>query len=323
MAARLQTRSPSKVTQKIGAQTVEGLVVGLEGGQAAVQAAAAALGKTVAKAADVTSIDNAISRAIGYAGKDSAMVKYLKGEQGKLEQLAAKRTMLEQEITDSTQIAQSAVSNASILGAAAYTPALAGGPQAAQSTITGLGYMAGDQTAFAAQLKQLQKMGLNATSLSQLAQAGAAQGLPVAEGLTQGGRGSIAQVNALEKTIMKGAAAVGDIGGPAMYQAGKQLGQMAATGLKSELGAVEAAMKQIAQAIVRDLDKELHITPPRSGHGGSRGGGTVHHHHTTVHVHVAGSVQAEQDLVHTVQQGLFRMGSNNWQSGVIPPGRHT
>ena len=322
MKVHLQISSPSKVTQKIGAQAVEGLITGLQGGQPALQAAAAALGRTVAKAADVTAIEGAISKAIGYAGKDSALVRMLKADQGKLEQYAAQRAKLEQEITDSTQIAQSAVSGASILGAGAYTPAMAGGPQSAQSVITGLGYMAGDQTAFAKSLQQLAKMGLNDTSLSQLAQAGAQQGLPVAEGLAQGGKGAVTQVNALEKTIMKGAAAVGDTGGPAMYQAGAQLGQMAASGLKSSLGAVDAAMKALGQRIIADLDKELHIKQP--AHPAHGAGGTVHHHHTThVHVHTGAVLSSNADLYSHMQQAALQFGSNNWSAGLILPGRHT
>jgi hypothetical protein len=35
-----------------------------------------------------------------------------------------------------------------------------------------------------------------------------------------------------------------------------------------------------------------------------------------VHVHVAGSVLAEQDLVRTVQQGLLRHGIRNSTSGI-------
>ena len=183
--------------------------------------------------------------------------------------------------------------------------------------------MAGDQTAFAKSLQQLAKMGLNPTSLSQLAQAGASQGLPVAQGLTQGGGAAIAQVNALEKTIIKGSAAVGDIGGPAMYAAGAQLGQMAASGLKSALGAVDAAMKAIGEAIIKDLDKDLHIKPPAAAahHAAahpSHGGVVINN---TTHVHVAGSVLTNQDLADHIQRVMLEKGSNNWQAGIVYPGR--
>lgn len=264
MAHALQTHSPSRVTHKIGKQAVDGLVIALQGGQAAVTAAAQALGKQVAKAADITVIDAAIGKATGYAGKDSALVKWLRGEQGKLHSLAAQRTRLEQEIADSQQVAKSVISSASIMGAGSYTPALAaaGGPLAASATITGLQGMAADQKAYAQQLAQLKKMGLNATSLDQLAQAGATAGLPVAQGLAQGGKGAIQQVNQLESQIHGSAAKIGDVGGPAMYQAGLDAGNGLAAGLKASLAAVDSAMAAMAKSIVAAIKKELKISSP-------------------------------------------------------------
>ena len=244
-------------------RAVEGLVVGLEGGQAAVTAAAQALGKQTAKAADVTAIDNAIAKGITYAGKDSALVKFLKGDQAKLLTLAAKRTALETEITDSTQIATQAISNANITSAGTYTPVLAAssGPLAASATITGLQQMAADQAQFASVIGQLGKGGLNATSLNQFVQAGASS-LPQALGLEQGGKGAIGQVNKLESQIQSSAAKLGDAGGPAMYQAGVQAGQGLAQGIKSQLGTVTAAIQQLAQPITTAIKKALNSHSP-------------------------------------------------------------
>jgi hypothetical protein len=197
---------------------------------------------------------------------------------------------------------------------------MANGPVSGQQTATGMQQMAADQTAFAQQLAQAQKMGLNATSLSQIAQGGAQSGLPVLEGLTgPGGAGSVSAINAAEKQIMKAAAKTGDIGGPAVYQAGQQAGAMIASGLKSQLGAVEAAIGAIAKGIVATLDKDLGIHPASTSHGG--GHGTVVHHHTTVHVTVQGSVVSNQDLSDHIQTVLLDHGSRNWQAGIIVPGK--
>jgi hypothetical protein len=252
------------VTQKIGANTVEGLIVGLEGGQPALTAAATALGKITAKAADVTAIDSAISKAIGYAGKDSPLVKWLKGEQSKLTGLAAQRTRLETEIADSQQIAQNAISGMSIMGAGAYTPASAAGAQSAYGTIYGMQQMAADQKAFAAQLAMAQKMGLNAQSESQIAQSGAAAGLPLLQGLTGpgGGKAAIAQLNQLEASIVASSSKIGDVGGPAMYAAGQQVANGLAAGLKASLSGVDNAMKAMAQQIVATIKKDLKIASP-------------------------------------------------------------
>ena len=88
MAKATDSHSPSKVTEKIGASVAEGLVVGMEGGQSAVNAAATALGQNVAKAADITSIDNSVAKLLTYAPKgDTGLVKMLKDD-GELTALA-------------------------------------------------------------------------------------------------------------------------------------------------------------------------------------------------------------------------------------------
>lgn len=52
--------------------------------------------------------------------------------------------------------------------------------------------------------------------------------------------------------------------------------------------------------------------------GGSSGPQIVHNE---VHMTIMGSVMTEHDLVSTVQNGLLKKGLNNWQAGLIPPGR--
>jgi hypothetical protein len=112
-----------------------------------------------------------------------------------------------------------------------------------------------------------------------------------------------------------------------MYQAGASLGQMAAAGLKSQLGAVDAAMRQIAQALVADVDRALHIPAPHggrhpaAGHAGGHGGTPVVHQHITVHLNVQGSVSTEHDLVNHLQEHVLTRANQNWQGGMRLPGR--
>lgn len=253
MGTHLQIHSPSKVTQRQGAETAQGYVAGLEGGQAAVNAAATALAKTAAKAGDIATIDATFAKLIaGVPAGDSGLVKMLRADNAKMVSLAGRRAALEAEIKDAGTIAQQAISGASIMGAGTYTPALAAsnGPLSAYATISGMQGMAADQKQFAQVIAQLQKQGLNATSLNQIVQAGAQQGLPVALGLAQGGKGAISQVNQLESQIRASAGKLGDAGAPAMYQAGVQAAQGFAQGLKSQLSAVDAAMAKLAQTAV-------------------------------------------------------------------------
>ena len=262
MKAALKVSSPSKVTQAIGTSAAQGLVVGLEGGTAAVNAAATALGKNVAKAADITTINKTVDKLISYNPQDTALTKLLKADNTKLVTLANRRAQLEAEITDSQQIAQQAISNASIMNAGSYTSASANGPVSSYATIQGMQSMAADQKAFAQQVGQLQKMGLNATSLNQIVQSGASAGLPVAQGLTSGGKGAIQQINQLEQQIHASAVKLGDEGAGPMYQAGAQAAQGVAQGVKSQIGAADSAMTQLIKSMIAAAKAALNSHSP-------------------------------------------------------------
>jgi hypothetical protein len=237
------------------------IVTDLQGGQSAITAAAKAAGNAVA--GPDASISGAITKLKADVKGNTGLTKWLEAENVKLQGLAAKRAALEQEIADSQQIAQAALQNSSIMNAGGYTPAMdANGPTAASSTIAGMQAMAADQAKFAAQVNQLKKMGLNATSLNQIVQSGVSSGLPVAEGLTSGGKAGIGQINKLQSQIQASAAKLGDAGAQSMYQAGVQAGQGLAEGIKSQLSAVNAAISGLANSLVAQIKKDLHIKSP-------------------------------------------------------------
>ena len=286
MSSALQTRSPSKVTEAIGAFASEGLAVGLhrkkhvvkaaamsitasavsslvtglQGGQSAVDAAMAALG-SVAKPQDISAIEStvaklqtqlntALMKKIISKPEDSALTKFLRADQAKLEALAARRTVLETEISNAQQITSGAVSNASIMNAQGATPPGATPAASSYELITGMQYQADQAKQFAADVAKLRKQGLNATSLNQIIQAGAASGEPVAQGIEGGGKAAITQLNQLQQQIQKSANSLGNTGGPVMYQAGVDVGKGAANGLKSQLSQVNSQMKAVGQAMV-------------------------------------------------------------------------
>src|ERR1019366_7687062 len=140
MAHALQTKSPSKVTEAIGkdtsaglakgitsgtgkvktsaltlsAATITSLTQGLQGGTSAINAALTAVTGKGSRPQDITTIISTISTLQGdlskaLAGKqiskpeDSALTKMLRADNTKLQALSAQRTMLEAEITDSSQ----------------------------------------------------------------------------------------------------------------------------------------------------------------------------------------------------------------------------
>lgn len=285
MKTSLKTASPSKVTEAIGKDTVAGLVKGinesadtaktaavtissttvntltqgLQGGQSAIQAALTALGSPNANQ-DVTSIQTQvaalqtdISDALSHKNinttEDSALVKWLKGDEAKLESLSAKRDALETEISDAQQAAQSALSQASIMNAASAVPSASLTPQGSAETVQGMQYQAQQQQQFAQQLQQLKSQGLNATELSQLGAAGATAGLPVTEGLV-GNKQAIQQLNQAQSQITAASAQIGNIAGVAGYQSGQTIMNETAKGLKSQLSQVDSAISKLATSMV-------------------------------------------------------------------------
>lgn len=255
MAHTAQTHSPSKVTEKTGKDIAQGLVVGLEGGTDAVKAASTALGSAATKPPDITSIDNTIAKLKKQVSGKPAMVMWLEGEQDQLTKLAAKRAKLETEITNSEQAAKSAISGASIMNSLNAVNPAGNEPIASSAIVQGQQYQASSMQQFAKSLLQLQKQGLNATSLSQIAQAGPDQGLGMAQGIASGGKQAITQLNQLQKQMKGYASQIGDVTGTAMYQSGQDIGAGLAAGLKAALKADEKDIEKTAKQAVGIVDK--------------------------------------------------------------------
>jgi hypothetical protein len=397
MAHTLQVRSPSKVTEKIGADTAAGLVVGLESGQTAVSTAAAALASGTAAAwkwsaptitntistlkSDVTA---AMKSGTVDASNGSFLTRMLTVDNQTLSSLAQKRYVLEAQIKAAdayaANVQSSAVSSASIVTVAgnitsADSSTTAPAPAAsyqASDLISGEQAQLAQIRQFNTQVAQLKKEGLNTTELGQIIQSGAQTGLPIAQAITSGGKGAVAQLNAIQAQTNAAAKQLGITSANSMFESGTQIGAGLVAGLKSDLSGVESAIKTMAQQMVTTLEKELKIKSPSlvfaergemipagvaagvvsgtpgavaavgrmgsqlggdfhpgmayASHGGGPGGGsgsgggggnTI----INVTVNVAGSVSSQQDLVNAVTKGIRAKGGQNWQTGIIRPGR--
>jgi hypothetical protein len=235
--------------QEIGSNSVASLIEGLEGGTSNIQSATQALLGQLANPDAVTQIQQTILELQQDVSGDSGLVKWLTAQGNKLQTLANEQGQLMSEISSAQSIASNQVSSSSILNAAAYTPAMAQGPQSAYSTLTGLGYMAGDDRQFAQQLAQLQAEGLSPQYLSQLAQGGASAGLPITAGLV-GNKSAISQANAYESQILKASQSIGGTGGVAEFQATAQITAGIATALKTQLKGVDEQMAKIAGSVI-------------------------------------------------------------------------
>ena len=121
----------------------------------------------------------------------------------------------------------------------------------------------GRTTEFAKQLEQLKGKGLNAQSISEIAQAGVTGGgMSTAQSLLNATPAQIAEINALEKQLKLSADKAGTVTADAMYGAGIRSAEGLVKGLTSQQDKIEAAMMKIAKSMEAAIKKALGIKSP-------------------------------------------------------------
>jgi predicted nucleic acid-binding Zn-ribbon protein len=121
----------------------------------------------------------------------------------------------------------------------------------------------GRTTEFAKQLEQLKAKGLNATAISNIAQAGVTGGgMATAQSLLNATPEQIAEINALQKQLEASANKAGTVTADAMYGAGIKAAEGLVKGLTAQQSAIEAAMMTIAKAMEKSIKKALGIKSP-------------------------------------------------------------
>jgi hypothetical protein len=121
----------------------------------------------------------------------------------------------------------------------------------------------GRTTEFAKQLEQLKAKGLNATAISNIAQAGVTGGgMATAQSLLNATPEQIAEINALQKQLEASANKAGTVTADAMYGAGIKAAEGLVKGLTAQQSQIEAAMMTIAKAMEKSIKKALGIKSP-------------------------------------------------------------
>jgi hypothetical protein len=121
----------------------------------------------------------------------------------------------------------------------------------------------GRTTEFAKQLEQLKAKGLNATAISNIAQAGVTGGgMATAQSLLNATPQQIAEINALQKQLEASANKAGMVTADAMYRAGIKAAEGLVKGLTAQQSQIEAAMMTIAKAMEKSIKKALGIKSP-------------------------------------------------------------
>jgi hypothetical protein len=289
--------SPSKVWHGIGKNMIAGLILGLEGGKAQVQAAARAITGAAAPFKDqgitatVKKLREDVRKAFrsGDIGKHQrdGLLDYIDTGNRKLMHLAQQRAKIMGQIRAATALAhsvtQSAIASADITGIAGGVLAAKNKGQGGMTIQEGQQEQLGKIRQFTHAIKQLKREGLDKTSIKQLLAAGVSGGLPAAQQLLAGGPKAVRESARLQKEIIKASRGLGVTGANAAYESASQIGKGLAAGLRAQLKPVVAAMKALARALIATLRKELGLKPGQDlggllgGGGGAGGGGGGHH----------------------------------------------
>jgi hypothetical protein len=115
---------------------------------------------------------------------------------------------------------------------------------------------------FAAQLRALQKKGLSADLVAQIASAGVDQGGATAAALAGASASQIKQLDALQTATKGAATSAGQAVADSMYGAGLKSAQGLVKGLQSQEAAIEKQMMKIAKSMQTAIKRALGIHSP-------------------------------------------------------------
>ncbi|WP_439947162.1 phage tail tape measure protein [Streptomyces sp. BBFR109] len=274
----LGIHSPSKVFRSIGIYVNEGLVDGLTGSTAKVQAATrrieSLLMQTYNKVADqkgkkgvssswVKSHEAAIKRLEAYAKKED---KIMRGLAAKRDSVATKIKDAQKKLADLQKAWSDEVKSVSqgiMQGFSIVTEAPQEGfALTAADVVNKMRDQMARATQFAAQLRTLQQKGLSSDLVAQIAAAGVDQGGATAAALAGATKGQIAEINKMQKATTTAADNAGKAVADSMYKSGIQAAQGLVKGLQNQQKAIEKQMLTIAKAMQKAIKKALGIKSP-------------------------------------------------------------
>jgi hypothetical protein len=336
--------SPSKKFKALGAYVMTGLVQGLTGSTASVKAATKRIASMLYT--DFGSSHKGLQKAVA---KDNAALLKLAADRdsvaGKLKAAQSKlAALLKSWASERDSIASGIMQNASII----TTAPQAGFALTSQDVVNNMRDQAAKASQFAAQLRALQKAGLRSDLIAQIAASGVDQGGATTAALMGASKGTITELNNLQKGMQSSANATGSAVADAMYGAGIKSAQGLVQGLQSQEKAIEAQMLKIAKSMQAAIKKALGIRSPSAvmaqlgdytaqgmavginrstkhavvaaqgmamavQQGAALAGGGMAGGPTVVHNHytVQGSVVSERTLVDIVEQGYLNRARRN------------
>jgi hypothetical protein len=254
--------SPSKVWAEMGANLVDGLIVGM----------ASKDDKVKQKAQETMQ---------ALADKAEAIVTKWDEKLGRLkDRLDARKD----ELASAAKDVSSAIMDGLNFGAAQDMTTLGeNGEQVGMSFMDGLKAQAAQAQDFAKKVKELITLNLSQAGIQQVLAAGMVAGTSIANELIAGGTTAIAETNALVQTTQDAADEVGQLAGQSWYGAGVASAQATYQGWADNIGkggparvAMEALMDRLAKSLERTTTVSVKTVYEAAGIKGARAlGGPV------------------------------------------------
>jgi hypothetical protein len=246
--------SPSRVFDRIGRDTVAGLIKGLTSDQSGVEAASKKLATTIKRMFDGPLEDRLVA-AVGTANS-------------KLKSLAEERQKIAETIKAAADYAMNTAANARSRGALSTMQWAENEKPTAYGIKSRLIGALMDVRAWSSIIKKLATRGLHPSILQQVIDMGPADGRVYGQALLDADVGTFKSINTTQSAIDKAAKVVGKTAADIMFDSGKQAGKGFLTGLQAQQKEIEKAMQQIADALVKRIKTALKIkSPSRVMHG--------------------------------------------------------
>ena len=118
-----------------------------------------------------------------------------------------------------------------------------------------------DTQKYATALQELRKRGLNDTMYKELVAKGP-EAMPFVQQLLEQGTEGVKKLNTLGSELDKQAASIANLASAALYDAGVKAAQGLVDGLNKQQAAIQQKMATIANIIVKEIKKQLHIKSP-------------------------------------------------------------
>ncbi len=245
--AELQIASPSKKTRALAKDVAKGFIEGLTGSRDKIKATAKDL---------ATDIRSAFS-----GRKETSLIRMVDRQTKRLLDLAAKRDKIAEKIKTAKEYASGVTSSARQQAGLANL-GMEEGRVTAGGIKGGLRKKLEQLRRFTGYIKELAGRGLNKNLLRQILDMGPEQGYAYASALAGAGKGTLSEINKLQKRIDTGTTSLGRIGADRLYDAGRNAGKGFLKGLESQQDAVEKLVVKIARGMQRAIKRALGIKSP-------------------------------------------------------------